>query len=239
MNADQHRSNRTGGFSLIELLVVIGIIAVLLGLLLPALQMARQHARRLQCMNNLRQIGHGLIMYSNEHNHLPLRIGYRGPDGSLWGYDEELKKMKAIVDQTMICPNHADSGYFDVGSQPSYGLNWYYDNQPVTKARSSDILAAEVRGMEGRGTHRADVRSRYPGELEPYRHPSGKRIGISNWLYFDGHVAWLSYAEASGAPHAVVRFRPRPPPTGASTTPITARRRRTNDARVNRRALSS
>ena len=202
------------GFSLIELIVVIGIIMILIGLLFPTLQTARQHAVRLECMNNLRQIGHGLIMYSNEQKHLPLRIGFRGEDGSLWGYDEELKKMKAVVDKTMICPNHVDSGYYDVGSQPSYGLNWYYDNQPVTKARSSDILAAEVRGMEGRGTHRADVRSRYPGELEPYRHPSGKRIGLSNWLFFDGHVSWLSYAEASGAPMPSADTDPDPPNWG-------------------------
>src|SRR5688500_11413716 len=70
----QHMAKRpthTRGFSIIELIVVIGIIAVLIGLLFPMLQTARQHAIRVECMNNLRTIGHGLIMYNNEQKHLP------------------------------------------------------------------------------------------------------------------------------------------------------------------------
>jgi type II secretory pathway pseudopilin PulG len=72
-------------FSLIEL--VIGIIAILIAFLLFTLQIARQHALRLQCMNNLRQIGHGRIMYPNEQKHLPLRLGTRAAEGDYWGED--------------------------------------------------------------------------------------------------------------------------------------------------------
>ena len=78
-------------------------------------------------------------------------------------------------------------------SQPSYGLNWYYDNQPMTRGKSGDILVAEVRGFYGTGTHRADRDSISPGELDSYRHHYK-----SNWLFFDDHVEWLSYADASG-----------------------------------------
>lgn len=114
-------SNRVG-FTLIELLVVIAIIGILVAILLPAVQQAREAARRSNCKNNLKQIGLALHNYHDSHNIFPQGgLGYRigtnplfGPKATTCGF---LVMILPYVDQTTIYNSfNFNAGYMETAN---------------------------------------------------------------------------------------------------------------------------
>ena len=127
------KRDRTG-FTLIELLVVIAIIAVLVALLLPAVQQAREAARRSQCKNNLKQLGLAMHNYHEVNNCLPPNEGILG--SAVWGdngFGTHLVKLLPFIDQSPMY----NSINFSVLGQP---VSTVLPNGALLRSQSLAIL---------------------------------------------------------------------------------------------------
>ena len=105
MRSEAMKIRARRGFTLIELLVVIAIIAVLIGLLLPAVQAAREAARRAQCVNNLKQLGLGAANYESTYGAYPASYGgmtlNSGPR-TTWGSWSVQSMLLPYLEQTPV-----------------------------------------------------------------------------------------------------------------------------------------
>jgi prepilin-type N-terminal cleavage/methylation domain-containing protein len=194
-SAQPHHSPRprtTGakrGFTLVELLVVIGIVAVLVALLLPTLSKAREQAKKTACLSNLRSLGHALVMYANANrdrlpNLNPPRtfVDYDGANRAMLSFAEEIKSPPVfhcpsdrddppteIVTADEDLPNSARVSYqfYSLFFAPEYG-------PLLTRLKGRAPLAWDVDG----------------GSRQPTRVQNHGVLGGSV-VFADGHAEWV------------------------------------------------
>jgi len=163
------------GFTLIELLVVIAIIAILIGLLLPAIQKVREAGNRSQCQNNLKQLGVGLQTYHDGYKRFP--VGMNNDDNNCWGWGAAI--LPYIEQGAMWSALQGDPTRFWVpipgggnNANPAYPGITSSDSMGTSSRTNAD--AGGPTGVTGQGVAKQPVPTfMCPSDIQPFTWSSG------------------------------------------------------------------
>jgi prepilin-type N-terminal cleavage/methylation domain-containing protein/prepilin-type processing-associated H-X9-DG protein len=187
---------RRRGFTLVEVLVVIGIIALLMGVLVPALSQARGRAKCLACASNLRQVGLALTVYANENRGQFIPLGPYGqhlgggvPRDQRW--PTKVFNPPRWNPPVLLCP--ADE---DPAEEHSYVLNVHLLAEEIRQGLSKGIPQSDIILAGEKKSYYPDYHmdpGQFDSLVEQFRHGVGS---ASNYLFLDGHVVATRPEEA-------------------------------------------